>query len=70
MQLDERIYNFPLIIASLSKLTIVCNIRCELIISFSRNLKFSKKQNFVKENREYYSFLDYYIFRYGIFKII
>jgi hypothetical protein len=39
-QLNEQIYNFPLIIASLSKLTIVCNIICELIISFSRNLKF------------------------------
>jgi len=41
MQLNEYIYIFPLIIASLSKLTIVCNIICELIISFSRNLKFS-----------------------------
>jgi hypothetical protein len=45
MQLYEHIYNFPLIIISLSKLTIVCNILCELIISFSRNLKFSKKKN-------------------------
>jgi hypothetical protein len=41
MQLNEQIYNCLLIIASLSKLTIVWNIRCELIISFSRNLKFS-----------------------------
>jgi len=41
MQLNEQIKKNSLIIASLSKLTIVCNIRCELIRSFSRNLKFS-----------------------------
>jgi hypothetical protein len=66
MQLNEKNYNFPLIIASLNKITIVCNIRCELIISFSRNLKSSKKTfqtNICEGKQEYYCLLWFLYFK-------